>query len=540
MNRKTARKSSYWQSPSNLSSSSVAMSSMIGSHSKNSHQNPKTYDQNESEQIGLVEAPLDQAMKCLSYFQEGHKVAFACYDEDSNDIIIEETCSHDMKDTEVTIESFLAASSPNLILVSGKVASNPSLLKMLTATPIPDSTPENENNTTLSAKNYLPGGNQPETSNDSQAEFQRPIPGQRIQKTIPYRLLKSGAYDLRNCRSIILNKLRVLTLLKHRNGSNQTHGTRGMNHNSWNLRQDSIRSFHNTSHGYNHYEASSYNSVASVVNFDSPSLLRALGSLLSFLQSTIFRLEEGSTITINTIKYAHSDSFMKIDSSTLRSLHIFNTEYHPLRSLHASNEKAKEGFSLFTFLDKTNSKMGRSCLRKWMMKPLLSIRKINERMDGVELMLHPDCAQSVGKLVYSLKKLGAVDKILTKLKKCHSSPLDFLVLIKTLSGAMDICSLLAGDLWQIASSLYPKDDFDDDMEMGSESNESDSLSNRAQHYLKKVLEHCHIPVLRSMHDHIVSIVDEEITADTKDAVCIQYGFNEELDNAKEAFERLDG
>jgi hypothetical protein len=39
---------------------------------------------------------------------------------------------------------------------------------------------------------------------------------------------------------------------------------------------------------------------------------------------------------------------------------------------------------------------------------------------------------------------------------------------------------------------------------------------------------------------MVSIIDEEVTAETKDHVVIHYGFDEELDRAKETFEMLDG
>ena len=474
--------------------------------------------QNASTSSDTLEAPLDQAMKCMSYFEDGSKLAFACFDEDKNEIILEESYAHTPKDSESIIESFLAVCNPNLILINGKIASNPSLLSMLTKFPTPENTANNVQNVM-----------NPNNSNSSTSTQKQPST-RSAPATIPYRLLKSGAYDLRNCRAIILNKLRILTLLKQ-----QTHQN---NHN----RNDNIHDPFNSTNNHNHFTASSYHSLASLINFDSSTLLRAVGSLLSFLGSTIYRLEEGGTITINAIQQAHSTSYMKIDHSTLKSLHIFSTEYHPLMSLHTSNEKPKEGFSLFTLLDKTKSKMGRSCLRQWMLKPLLSISEIQKRLDGVELMLHPDCALSVGKLSHSLKKIGAVDKILTKFQKCNSAPMDFLVLTRTLSSAIDICSLLAGEVWQIASSISMNDTNHSDQDETNvyNFNAHEVFSDRAKAFLHQILEVCHVPVLRNLHERIVSTIDEEITADTKDAVCIQYGFNEELDNAKEAFESLDG
>lgn len=274
---------------------------------------------------------------------------------------------------------------------------------------------------------------------------------------------------------------------------------------------------------------SSYHSLASIVDFDSPILLRALGALLCFLQGTAFRLEEGSTVTVNTIRYVRSSQYMRIDTATLHALHIFSTEHHPL--VAKGPGKGKEGFSLYTLLDRTKSKIGKSCLKEWMLKPLLDPAAIRERQDGVELFLKQSCRETVSTLMSHLHKVGAVDKILLRMQKCHSAPMDFIVLSKTLSAAISIFAILNGELRNIIAQEQANDSF-------QEGHLSESRKNFA--VVDRILHPCRVPVLQDLHERLVSIVDHEATAETKESVVIHYGFHEELDNAKEMFDNLDG
>jgi phage antirepressor YoqD-like protein len=59
-------------------------------------------------------------------------------------------------------------------------------------------------------------------------------------------------------------------------------------------------------------------------------------------------------------------------------------------------------------------------------------------------------------------------------------------------------------------------------------------------YIDDLLRRCHVPVIRNLRERMAFVIDEEVTAEAKDHVVIHYGFNEELDRAKETFETLDG
>ena len=60
-------------------------------------------------------------------------------------------------------------------------------------------------------------------------------------------------------------------------------------------------------------------------------------------------------------------------------------------------------------------------------------------------------------------------------------------------------------------------------------------------FLRDVLNRCHVPALRMLHDRITTVVDLELTAENGSTagVAVHYGFHEDLDAAKETYDALD-
>lgn len=452
-------------------------------------------------------------MKCMTVVEEGGKIAFAVYLEAKNEILVEE--SHIIgrgNAIETIVQSFISLARPNLILIPTKIAANGPLLELLTsraAPPLSDDLDQNEN------------GNRNQQDQQQIYECDN-------SSNVPYQLLKSKAFDLKNCKNLILNKLRVMALI-HKKSRTDRSAQQMPQPNNMHGQYTSTQASTST--------PSNYHSIASIVNFDSNILLRVLGSLLCHLQGTIFRLEEDATITVNTIQYAKSSQFMRIDTATLHALHIFSTKNHGRKS--KGTNIIKEGFSLFTLLDRTKSKVGKQCLKEWMLKPLLDPRAIEERQDGVSIFLRGDCREIAAALVNFLAKVGAVDKILLKMQKCHSVPMDFIVLSKTLSAATSIIATLNGELRnQLIQIQHTEQKMCRDEEQIGEGIDS-ILIRRQIAVVDSILSSCHVSVLHDLHERIISIIDQEGTAESKEAVVINYGFHEELDNAKELFDNLD-
>ena len=234
---------------------------------------------------------------------------------------------------------------------------------------------------------------------------------------------------------------------------------------------------------------------------------------------------------------------MRIDNATLKALHIFATEHHPL--IAKGHGKEKEGFSLFTLLDRTKSKIGRQCLREWKLKPLLDLNAIRERHDAIDLFLKPNFQAHVITLLDLLRQIGSVDKILVRMQRCHSAPMDFLVLSKTLAAAMTICSTLKEEFRdtlarEMVTASIPYADIGDCAGGGGAKSYSDEvLDDTTTDYprlhnevviLDRLLHRCHVPVLRDLHKRMTSIVDEESTVEMKESVVIHFGYHEDLDN----------
>lgn len=149
--------------------------------------------QPETEPPREEEPPMEPSMTCMVVVENGPDIAFACYVEERNEILVEACRASD--DTEGIVERFTSLARPTLVLVSAKSISNASFVEMITKPP-----PE------------LPDESTPASSSLSQslnASERGIMPSTR---SIPYRVLKTGAFELRTCKSLILQKLRVLSL----------------------------------------------------------------------------------------------------------------------------------------------------------------------------------------------------------------------------------------------------------------------------------------------------------------------------------------
>lgn len=460
-------------------------------------------------------APLDSAQVCMSVVEHGPRIAFAAFQEETNRIILEE-CVADGYETQAIAQRVLADIRPTLLLVSNKIAGNEALLDVLT-TPPPNPT------------EGLGADNENEENDDANA-----VPTAVEQpRTIPYRLMKTSSFELRSCKALIL-QLRVGSLMKQ---STPASGAGGRGQVQLNQPQ---RHFPLAPDGGGQvFKVSSFHSLASIIDFESTVQVQAVGSLLSFLQSTHFRLEEGGTMFVNDIVRAKAASrHMTLSSETLSALHIFATEHHPLVAAKGSGN-SKEGCSLFSLLDRTKSRCGRQRLREWMLKPLMDVDAIAERQDGVELFMLPDIKTPVSSILNYMDRIGAVDKILSRIQKCCAKPNDFLVLAKALSSAVAIVDVLREEvLWKLQQRLGP------DTSQIPEGMELDAwqLDPQAERYLAcvtKLLENCHAADLQNLFEKITELIDEVATQETK-CIVIRQGQHEQLDAHKKQFALLSG
>ena len=453
-----------------------------------------------------VPAPLETAAVPMSVVVEhGRRIAFAAYNEETNQIILEE-CFVSGYEMHGIAERVVATVRPTLLLLSSKMCSDSALLEVL-RTP-----PPNPN------EGLIDG-----------AEDDENVPAApQMQGSIPYRLMKTSSFDIRTCKVSIL-KLRVGSLLQH--STTQAAGGVG-------LPNQPRRHF--PTENDHVFKVSSFHSLASVIDFDSAAQVQAVGSLLSFLQSTTFRLEEGGSICVNDIVRAKASMHMTVSADTLSALHIFATEHHPLVAAKGSGN-SKEGFSLFSLLDRTKSRAGRTQLREWMLKPMVDVDAIAKRQDGVEMFILPDMQTPAGSILSLLQRIGAVDKIIVRLQKCCAKHNDFLILSKSLSSAVAIIDTLQEEiLWKLRQRVVATSDHH--AESPTQMSDAWQLDPRAERYIAfatDLLQRCSVASLQNLFERITSIIDEEATGEFKSLV-IRSGHHEQLDAFKQQFDRLEG
>jgi MutS domain III len=439
--------------------------------------------------MGERPGPLDDAPVIMAAVRLGSCLAFAAYNEEANSILLEEITASG-SDLYTMIERVVAIVRPTLLLLSTKVCSDEATLNALRTPP--------------------PNGN----------TAQECVQGQG---SIPYTLLKTSTFELRACKAHIL-QMRVVSLSQHA----------GTGH-------PFLPPRHFSSQDEHEYKMSKFHSIATLIDFDRADQVQAVGSLLSFLKQSTFRCVHNGAISVEDIVRVNASLHMTVSSDTFSALHIFSTEHHPLVAAKGCG-KSKEGFSLFSLLDRTKSNAGSRMLREWMLKPLADTESIERRHDGVEMFLLSELRPFADRIHGLLKTIGAVDKILLRIMKCSTSHKDVLTLFQSLKSAMEIAGLLQTVLEKLHQKMiheHVETQFHEDS--ASESNGERRVEQSARSYVDCVtdlLQRSNFESLHNLSHRIASVIDVQATCEVKSMV-IHPGQDELLDELKEIYTDLD-
>lgn len=150
---------------------------------------------------------------------------------------------------------------------------------------------------------------------------------------------------------------------------------------------------------------------------------------------------------VQSLKTYFDSEFMVLDAITLRNLEI-------VKNVRGEGSDS----SLFAVLDETKTPMGRRQLQKWLLKPLISVDTINDRLDAVawlhdntlvrfDIRSHLSSVRDMERLVGRVMYGNSNARDLVSLKKSlESVPL----LVESLQGCRDV-DLLAGIVSQLSS-----------------------------------------------------------------------------------------
>lgn len=154
----------------------------------------------------------------------------------------------------------------------------------------------------------------------------------------------------------------------------------------------------------------------------------AAGAVIAYLQEN----QQALLPQVGRISYYRADGFMGLDAVTRRNLELF-----------ASLRPDAPDCSLLAVIDHTRTAMGARLLRRWLGQPLLDVREIARRQDGVQLFF--DSAVRRGRVSTVLAKMPDLERIVGRVGAGSATPRDLVALRRGLELIPDLLRTLDDD-----------------------------------------------------------------------------------------------
>lgn len=133
---------------------------------------------------------------------------------------------------------------------------------------------------------------------------------------------------------------------------------------------------------------------------------------------------------VNNLRLQSDRDTMVVDNFTRKNLEIFST----------MQPGGKEG-SLINVIDKTVTAMGSRLLKKWLLRPLFKVNKINNRLDKVEIFVNDH--QLRDQIREQLQSCSDLERLLSRLSTNRAGARDLILIKNTLKILPNIQSELA-------------------------------------------------------------------------------------------------
>ncbi|MFW6321497.1 MAG: DNA mismatch repair protein MutS, partial [Halohasta sp.] len=155
---------------------------------------------------------------------------------------------------------------------------------------------------------------------------------------------------------------------------------------------------------------------------------RACGAVLAYAEYT--QGDDGSLEYVSRIRRYEPQDHLRLDAAALRSLELFEN-----RGLGA-------GDTLFDVLDETASALGRRCLTRWLRRPLVERRAIEDRLDAVDTLADASVVRT--ELQELLATAYDLERLVGRISRGRANARDLRSLGATLSVVPDLVETLEG------------------------------------------------------------------------------------------------
>jgi DNA mismatch repair protein MutS len=157
---------------------------------------------------------------------------------------------------------------------------------------------------------------------------------------------------------------------------------------------------------------------------DRPGATAAAGALVHYLRET----QKAQLAHVRSITFRETADAMVIDPPTLKHLEVVT-----------SSEGTRAG-SLLGEIDQTVTVMGSRLLRGWMLRPLVSLERVHDRLDGVEELAFRSVER--GKLRELLKSVHDLERLVARAAMGTAGPRDLVALQRTLATVPRVRAIL--------------------------------------------------------------------------------------------------
>lgn len=159
---------------------------------------------------------------------------------------------------------------------------------------------------------------------------------------------------------------------------------------------------------------------------DLPLATSAAGAVLEYLERT----QGGQKPYFEGISTYTVDGYLVLDANTRKNLELTET----------SRDRALNG-SLLWAIDQTETAMGSRMMRKWLLKPLLSVEQIKARQEAIKELLEPNFKRDELKKVIS--RLCDLERMAVRISSESVNPKELLAVGTTLGILPELASSLA-------------------------------------------------------------------------------------------------
>src|SRR5436190_6690366 len=156
-----------------------------------------------------------------------------------------------------------------------------------------------------------------------------------------------------------------------------------------------------------------------------PAAVAAAGALVQYLKST----QKVDLVHVRTLAYRQPSDALLIDPTTLKHLEIVE-----------GSEGGRNG-SLLDELDRTVTSIGSRTLRAWLLRPLLSLDRIRDRLDAVEELAFRTTDR--GKFRDAIKTVQDLERLIARVALGTAGPRDFVALKNSVAAIPRVKALLS-------------------------------------------------------------------------------------------------